>query len=57
MAWIERVTPEAMALACIKNDVLPPLTLFKAIRTQMDELGLEPDYRIRALAELPGLVQ
>jgi 2-haloacid dehalogenase len=57
VAWIERVTPQAMALACIKNDVLPPLTLFKAIRTQMDELGLEPDYRIRALAELPGLVE
>jgi 2-haloacid dehalogenase len=56
VAWIERVTPDAMALACIKNDVIPPLTLFKAIRTQMDELGLEPDYRIRALAELPGLV-
>jgi 2-haloacid dehalogenase len=56
VAWIERVTPEAMALACIKNDVVPPLTLFKAIRTQMDELGLEPDYRISALAELPGLV-
>jgi 2-haloacid dehalogenase len=56
VAWIERVTPEAMALACVKNDVVPPLTMFKAIRTQMDELGLEPDYRIRALAELPGLV-
>ena len=56
VAWIERVTAEAMALACIKNDVVPPLTMFKAIRTQMDELGLEPDYRIRALAELPGLV-
>src|SRR4051794_3820807 len=53
VAWIERayaspkglrprrrVTPEAMALACIKNDVVPPLTMFKAIRTQMDELGL-----------------
>jgi 2-haloacid dehalogenase len=56
VAWIERVTPEAMALACIKNDAVPPLTMFKAIRTQMDELGLQPDYRIRALAELPGLV-
>jgi 2-haloacid dehalogenase len=56
VAWIERVTPEAMAQACIDNDVVPPLTMFKAIRTQMDELGLEPDYRIRALAELPGLV-
>jgi 2-haloacid dehalogenase len=56
VAWIERVTPEAMALACVKNDVVPPLTMFKAIRTQMDELGLQPDHRIRALAELPGLV-
>jgi len=56
VAWIERVTPEAMALACIRNDLVPPLTMFKAIRTQMDELGLQPDYRIRALAELPGLV-
>jgi 2-haloacid dehalogenase len=56
VAWIERITPQAMALACVKNDVVPPLTMFKAIRTQMDELGLEPDYRIRALGELPGLV-
>ena len=56
VAWIERVTPEAMALACVKSDVVAPLTMFKAIRTQMDELGLEPDYRIHALAELPDLV-
>jgi 2-haloacid dehalogenase len=56
VAWIERVTPEAMALACVKNDLVAPLTMFKAIRTQMDELGLEPDYRIQALAELPKLV-
>jgi 2-haloacid dehalogenase len=56
VAWIERVTPEAMALACVKSDSVAPLTMFKAIRTQMDELGLEPDYRIHALSELPGLV-
>jgi 2-haloacid dehalogenase len=55
VAWIERVTPEAMALACAGNDLVPPPTMFKAIRTQMDELGLEPDYRIAALAELPGV--
>jgi 2-haloacid dehalogenase len=55
VAWIERVTPEAMALACVKSELLPPLTMFKAIRMQMDELGLQPDYRIKALAELPGL--
>jgi 2-haloacid dehalogenase len=31
--------------------------MFKAIRTQMDELGIEPDYRIKALADLPELVK
>ena len=56
VAWIERVTPEAMALACLESDTLPPLTMFKAIRTHMDELGFEPDYRIHSLAELPKLV-
>jgi 2-haloacid dehalogenase len=50
------VTPEAMALACVKSDSVAPLTMFKAIRTQMDEFGIEPDYRIHALSELPGLV-
>jgi 2-haloacid dehalogenase len=56
VAWIERVTPEAMALACVDSDVVPPLTMFKALRTQMDELGITPDHRIRALSELPSLV-
>jgi 2-haloacid dehalogenase len=56
VAWIERVTPEAMALTCIKSDFVAPLTMFKAIRTQMDELGFEPDYRIHTLAEIPALV-
>ncbi len=56
VAWIERVSPEAMALACVNSDAVAPLTMFKAIRTQMDELGFAPDYRIRALSELPGLV-
>jgi 2-haloacid dehalogenase len=56
VAWIERVTPEAMAQACAAGDLVAPLTMFKALRTQMDELGLEPDYRIHALSELPALV-
>jgi 2-haloacid dehalogenase len=56
VAWIERVTPEAMALTCVKADIVAPLTMFKAIRTQMDELGLEPDHRIQALSQLPGVV-
>jgi 2-haloacid dehalogenase len=56
VAWIERVTTDAMALACVKSDLVAPLTMFKAIRMQMDELGLEPDYRIKKLADLPGLL-
>jgi 2-haloacid dehalogenase len=56
VAWIERVTPEAMALACVDNETVAPLTMFKAIRTQMDELGFAPDHRIRSLSELPGIV-
>ena len=56
VAWIERVTPEAMASACASTDLIAPLTLFKALRTQMDELGFTPDHRIRSLSELPGLI-
>ena len=56
VAWIERLTPEAMALAFVKSDVVSPLAMFNAIRTQMDELGLKPDYHIHALSELPALV-
>src|ERR1700692_2106540 len=57
VAWIERVTPEAMRLACVKSGVVPPLTMFKALRTQMDEFGITPDHRIKTLADLPGLLQ
>jgi 2-haloacid dehalogenase len=56
VAWIERVAPDAMALLCVENDLLAPLTLFKALRTQMDALGVEPDHRIRSLSELPDIV-
>jgi 2-haloacid dehalogenase len=56
VAWIERVTPEAMALACVESELVSPLTMFKALRTQMDELGVTPDYRIRALSDLPKVV-
>jgi 2-haloacid dehalogenase len=57
VAWIERVTPEAMALACVESETIAPQTMFKALRTQTDELGLAPDHRIRSLAELPNIVK
>jgi 2-haloacid dehalogenase len=56
VAWIERVSPEAMALALVESAVLPPLTMFKALRTQMDELDLAPDHRIHSLSELADVV-
>ena len=56
VAWIERVTPEAMALACVENELVAPPTMFKAIRTQMDELGFAPDHRVRSLSELVGII-
>jgi len=56
VAWIERVTPEAMALACVESDSVPPVTMFWALRTQMDALGIEVDHRIRSLSELPKVV-
>jgi 2-haloacid dehalogenase len=56
VAWIERVTPGSMALLCVENETVAPLTMFKALRTQMDELGVLPDHRIRSLSDLPKVV-
>jgi 2-haloacid dehalogenase len=52
VAWIERVTPVAVAEACRKSDLVAPLTMFRALRMQMDELGFEPDYRVNGLSAL-----
>jgi len=56
VAWIERVGAEDMARALAPAVSTTPLTMFKALRTQMDQLGLQPDRRIRALSELTDLV-
>ncbi len=56
VAWIERVTPEAMALECKKTDMVRPLTMFRAMRMQMDHFGLDPDYRVKGLSGLPSLL-
>ena len=39
-----------------QSDVVAPLTLFKAIRTQMDELGVRARLSHSRAVELPGLV-
>jgi 2-haloacid dehalogenase len=56
VAWIERVTQQTMALELAKADLVRPLSMFKALRMQMDEFELEPDYRLSALTDLPGLL-
>jgi 2-haloacid dehalogenase len=57
VAWIERVTPQAMASEFKNADLVRPLSMFKALRAQMDEYGLEPDYRISALMDLPKIAE
>ncbi|MCK1492152.1 haloacid dehalogenase type II [Bradyrhizobium sp. 180] len=52
VAWIERVTLQAMAQACSRADLVAPVTMFKALRMQMDELDLAPDYTINGLSGL-----
>jgi 2-haloacid dehalogenase len=37
---LKRVTQEAMAAACRNCDLVAPLTMFKALRMQMDELDM-----------------
>jgi 2-haloacid dehalogenase len=56
VAWIERITPGAMAETFRKGDPISPLTMFKALRMQMDELGVVPDHRVQGLAALVGLL-
>jgi 2-haloacid dehalogenase len=33
-----------------------PLTMFRAMRMQMDQFGLEPDYRVKGLSGLPAVL-
>jgi 2-haloacid dehalogenase len=54
--WIERVTVQAMAEAVRTGDQVSPLTMFKALRMQMDELGVAPDYRVHGLSALARLL-
>lgn len=55
VAWIERVTPEALAAEYKPGLPVTPLFMFKALRTQMDPLGFAPDHRIKTLSDLPAL--
>jgi|GEM_PF-76000 2-haloacid dehalogenase len=56
VAWIERVTPEALAAEISAAEVVGPSTMFKLLRMQMENLGMEPDHRLKSLNDLAGLV-
>lgn len=55
VAWIERVTPEAMAAEIASKDVVDPSTMFKILRMQLENFDLEPDHRLTSLADLASL--
>jgi 2-haloacid dehalogenase len=49
------VTPEVMAEACSKSDLIAPSTMFKALR-MLDELDTAPDYKVNGLSALPEIL-
>jgi 2-haloacid dehalogenase len=56
VAWIERVTAQSLAQELEDHQRVRPITMFKALRMRMEELGLEPDYRIHGLTDLLKVV-
>jgi 2-haloacid dehalogenase len=56
VAWIARVPSKAMAETFARTDMVAPLAMFQALRTQMDELGLRVDYTVSGLATLLQIV-
>jgi 2-haloacid dehalogenase len=56
VAWIERVTAEALANEVRDPKTIGPLTMFKALRLRPDPFGFDPDWTIGSLSELPALL-
>jgi 2-haloacid dehalogenase len=56
VAWIERVTPDALAAEVAASEVVGPSTMFKLLRMQMENFDMEPDYRLKSLNDLTRLV-
>jgi 2-haloacid dehalogenase len=57
VAWIERVTAAALRQETRDPKAIGPSTVYKAMRMRMETFGLEPNYRIASLAELPALIR
>jgi 2-haloacid dehalogenase len=56
VAWIERVTNSEMAESFGRPELVAPLAMFRAIRTQMDEIGIQVDHKVHSLADLSAIV-
>lgn len=56
VAWIERVTADALAAEFRDKSKVGALAMFKAQRMRSETMGFDPDYRIKTLAELPAIV-
>lgn len=56
VAWIERVTADALAAEFKDKTKVGALAMFKAQRMRSEAMGFDPDYRIKALADLPTIV-
>ncbi len=52
VAWIERVTPQALAAEIETSSVVGPNTLFKVLRMQMENFGMLPDHKLKTLLDL-----
>ncbi|ASJ74778.1 haloacid dehalogenase type II [Granulosicoccus antarcticus] len=57
VAWIERVTPEALAAEVASQEVVGPSTMFKLLRMQLENFGMEPDHRLTSLSDLASLIK
>lgn len=55
VAWIERVPAMALQAELRAAGAMGPATIFKVLRMRADELGFDPDVRIRSLTDLMEL--
>lgn len=56
VARVERVSPEALGRELDRDGPIGVTTLYKALRSQNENLGLAPSVRISSLIELPSVV-
>ncbi len=56
VAWIERVTAQALAKEFAGPAPAGALTMFKALRMRNEHLGVSPDHRVSSLTGIPAIV-